>query len=108
MQNFARFHAIDSRQNYLKNFEKKKKRYSSFSYKAICIQIASRLFLMIYILRIVFCGVSSTRNPDQRITKISEKVKLQRHLLSDFLQTLIDVKLSLNNTKYKISLNSLD
>ena len=36
-----------------------------------------------------------------------DKVQLQRHLLSDFHQNLIDINLRLGNIKYKIPLNSV-
>ena len=55
-----------------------------------------------------FSAISSTRNRDQRITKISEKAKLKGYLLSNFHQKLIDFNLCFDNFKYKISLNSVD
>ena len=64
-------------------------------------KIAPLLFLMIYILHINFCPISSSRNRDQRIPKIPEKVKVRRHLLSDLYQNLIGTSLRLDNIKYK-------
>ena len=58
-----------------------------------CTQFASLLFLMIYILRINFCVVSSTRNQDLLVPKLPEKVLLQRYSLRDFHQKLIDINL---------------
>ena len=55
-----------------------------------------------------FCAISSTTNQDQHIPKISEKMELQRRLLSDFHHKLIDINLCMDNTKYKISLNFVD
>ena len=60
--------------------------------KTTCTQIASLLFLIVYILFINFCATSLTRNQDQRIPKILEKVKLQRNLLRNFFQKIIDSK----------------
>ena len=60
------------------------KQNSSAPYRAIYSQTTSLLFLMIYILYVNFCAILSTINRDQRTPKILEKVKLQRHLLSDF------------------------
>ena len=84
-----------------------KNRVAAPSIRAICTQIASLCFLMIYFLHINFCPVSSSRNRDLRIRKNSEKVKLQRHLLSDLHQKLVETNLCLNNTKHKISWNSV-
>ena len=39
--------------------------------------------------------------------KMSERMKLQRHLNSDFHQKLIDINFSLDKCRYKISLNSM-
>ena len=72
MQNFVQFHAIESEIELAKQF--RKKRNSSAPYRDKCSQIASLLFLMMYILRINFCELSFTRNRDQRIPKIPEKV----------------------------------
>ena len=53
----------------------------------VCTQIASLLFLLIYIYFLYkFFPISSTRNQDQLIPKISKKVNVQRYLLSDFNQ----------------------
>ena len=98
MQNFVWFHAIESEKKLSQKFWEK--RNSSALYWAICTHIASLLFLMIHILHINFCTISSARNQDQGIPKISEKVKLQRQLLSDFQQNLIDINLCFYNTKY--------
>ena len=100
--NFVRFHEIESEIELPQQFCKKK-RNSSAPYLAICTQIASLIFLMTYILYINFCPIPFTRNRDQRIQKISEKVKIQRHLLSDPHQQLIGTNLHLVNIKYKIS-----
>ena len=70
--NFVRFHAIESETEQSRKFWKK--RNSSDPYKDICTQIASLLFLMMQILHIHFCAISSTRNRDQVIPKILEKV----------------------------------
>ena len=79
----------------------------SAPYYATCTQ-NQRLLFLICILYINFCAISSLRNRDQRIPEISEKVKLQLHLLSDFHQKLIDFNLRLDNMKHKVSLNALD
>ena len=99
MQNFVQFHAIESNIELSQKFWEKLN--TSAPYWAIYIQIASLLFLLIYILCINFCSISSSRNQDQRIPKISENVKLPRHLLSDFHQKLIVINLCLDNTTYK-------
>ena len=91
MQNFARFHAVESEIELSQNFLEKRK--SRALYLAICTKIASSLFLMIYILHISFYTISSSRNQDRFIPKIPERVLLQRHLLSDFHQKLIEVNL---------------
>ena len=62
-------------------------------------KMESLLFLIIYILYINFCAISSSRNGDQRIPKIQGKIFLQRHLSSDFDQKLTDINLSLDNSK---------
>ena len=87
-QNFVRFHAVKSKIELPQEFWEKKN--SRAPYWARYTQIASLLFLMIYILCINFCSFSLIRNRDQCIPKISEKVELQRHLLSNFHQKLID------------------
>ena len=102
MQNFIRFHAIESEIELPQEFWKT--RNSSASCKAICTKIAPLLFLVTYILDVNIFAISFTRNGNQRILKISEKEKLQRHLLSDFHQKLMNINLCLDNTKYKISL----
>ena len=66
---------------------------SSAVYWATCTQITSLCFLIIYILCINFCAISSTRNWDQRIPKIPGKVLLQRHLWSNFHQKLKEINL---------------
>ena len=55
-----------------------------------------------------FYGISSTKNGDQLIQIILGKVKPQPHLLSDFHEKVDRYNLCLDNTKYKISLNSFD
>ena len=72
MQNFVRFHAIESERALSQKFWEK--RITKAPCKDICTQIASLLFLMLYILNINLCAMSSTRNRDQRILKIPEKV----------------------------------
>ena len=54
------------------------------------------------------CAISPMRNRDQRIPKVSEKGKLQRHLSSNFHQKLTDINFCLDNTNHKFSLNSVD
>ena len=68
-------------------------KYSSARYRAICTQIASLLFLMVYNLCIKFCAFSFRRNRDQRIPKILQKVLLQRNLSRNFHQKLMDINL---------------
>ena len=106
MQNFVRFHAIEFKIELSQKLWEK--RNNSAPYWAICTHIVSLLFLIIHILCINFCEISSSRNRDERIPKISEKVKLQHHLLSNFHQKLTDVNLCLDNPKYKISWRSVD
>ena len=101
MQNFVRFHAIESEIEQPQQF--RKKRNNSVPYRAIYTQIASLLFLMIYIFYTNFYPISSARNRDQRIPKITGKGKLQRHFLSDLRQKLIEPNLQLDITKYEIS-----
>ena len=71
MQNFIRFQAIESEKELSQEFWKK--RNISAPFKDICTQIASFLFLSIYILYINFCAISFARNRDQLIPKNSEK-----------------------------------
>ena len=60
MQNFALFHAIESKIELSQEFwEKLNKRAL---HRDICTQIASLLFLMTYILYINFCAVLSIGN----------------------------------------------
>ena len=114
MLNFVRFHAIESEIELAQEFFFKKGlaapygNLGTYSSVAICTQIASLLFLLIYILHIKFCPISSARNRDQRILKILERVRLQHHLVSYFFQKLLDANLHLDIIKYKISLNSVD
>ena len=105
MQNFMRFHAIESEPRLSEEFGEK--RNSSTLYWDMYSQTASLLFLMIHIPYINLCAISLNRNRKQHIPKIPKKVTLQRHLLNDFYQKLIDINLPLDNTKYKISLNSV-
>ena len=74
----------------------------SYIYPNITIVISNYTFLYIN-----FCSIPFTRNRVKLIPKILEKVQLQRHLLSDFYQKLIDINLRLDDTKYRISLNSV-
>ena len=82
-----------------------KKQKNSAPYWDISTQISSWLFLVIYIMYIIFCVNSFTTNRDQRIRKNFVKMTLQRHLLSDFHQKLMDTNLRLDNTKYKKKLH---
>ena len=70
MQNSVQFHAIELELLPQEFWEKHNRRAC---YLAICIEIASLLFQMIYILYINFCAILSTRNRDQYSLKISEK-----------------------------------
>ena len=88
MQNFVRFHTTEYEIELLQKFWKK--RNSSTPYKATRTQIASLLFLMIYILYVNFCAISFRGKEDWHIPKISEKVSLQRYQLRDFHLKLID------------------
>ena len=56
----------------------------------------------IYIVYKFFPNFGKSKYP-----KISEKVKLQCHLLSDLHQKMIETNLNLDKTKYKISWNSV-
>ena len=96
-----RFHAIESEPRLSEEFGEK--RNSSTLYWDMYSQTASLLFLMIHIPYINLCAISLNRNRKQHIPKIPKKVTLQRHLLNDFYQKLIDINLPLDNTKYKIS-----
>ena len=82
MQDFVWFHATESEIELPEEFWGKCN--SSATYRAIYTQIASLLFLMISILYIKFCAISSTGNRDQLIPKIPEKVKLQHDLSINF------------------------
>ena len=96
MHNFVRFHAIESE---TLSQEFWKKRNSSAPYKDICTEIASLLFIKIFILNINFCAILFSRNRDQLIRKMPEKVILQRHMLSNVhinSQKSIYVMISLN------------
>ena len=55
--------------------------------------IVPLLFQTLPILLIIFCAISFTRNRYQFTQKILEKVCLQRHPLSDYHQTLMDINL---------------
>ena len=96
----------NSKWDYHKNF--KKKLNSSAPCRFISTKIASLIFLIIYILYLNYCAFSSTRNRDEIIIKILKKVLLQRHLLRNFHQKLIDINLFQDNTKHKISCNSVN
>ena len=87
MQNFVRFHAIEPEIELQQEFWEK--RNSKAPYGATYTQIASLIFIKTYILYINFCAILFTRNQDQCTPRISEKVKLQRYLLSDFHQKLL-------------------
>ena len=68
MQNFARFEAVESETELSSEFWEK--RNSSVSYWAMYTQISPLLFLYIH-----FCAISFSRDRDQHIPKISDKVK---------------------------------
>ena len=79
MQNFEWFHAIESEIDLSQKFWKKK---------------GLQLFLLSYMYRnFSFYAISFSRNRDQLITKIPEKVLQQRYLLSDCPQKMIDINL---------------
>ena len=59
----------------------------------MCTKIAPSFFLIVYILCINFCFISSNRSRDLRIRKKLENVWLQGHLLNDFHQKMIDTNL---------------
>ena len=83
MRNFVRFHAIESEIELSQEFGENG--IAAHPTKLYITQIAPLLFLMLHILFINFCVISSIfRNKNQRIPKISEKVRLQRHLLRNF------------------------
>ena len=106
MQIFVRLYAIESIIELSKEFWKKCN--SSASCRDICTQIASLLFLMIYILCVNFCAISLTRNRDELIPKIPEKVLLQLHLLNDFHLKLLEINLLYQDiTKCNILRNSV-
>ena len=105
MQNSVRFHAIEPKIE--QSEEMWEKRNSSAPFWAICTQIAAFLSLMIDILYVSFNAISSNRNRGEGIPKFPKKMYLQRRLLNDFHQKLIDTNLCLDNTKRIISLNSV-
>ena len=105
MQNFVRFHAIESKIELSQEFWGKK-RSSSDPFRDMCTRAVSLLFLMIHVLYINFCAISSTKLRSGYF-KILEKMKLQRYLLRNFHQKMIDINLCFDNTKDKISLNSV-
>ena len=84
-------HAIESKIKLPQEFSRK--RNSSVVYRKTCAKIALLLFLTMHTLFINFYAISFSRNRDQLIPKIPEKVLLQRHLLSDFHQRLIELNL---------------
>ena len=106
MQNFVRLHAIESEIELSQKFWGKQN--SSSLYWAIRTYFESLLYIMIYTLYINFCAISSTINIVKLIPKIPEKVSLQRQILSDCHQKLIQINLCLDNTKHKILWNSVD
>ena len=71
MQNFVRFHPIESEIKL--SWEFWGKRNSNVPYRATCTQIASLFFLIIYILYTNFCAILSTINRDMLMPKISRK-----------------------------------
>ena len=81
MQNFVRFHAIESEIKLSQKFWKKEIAAPLLSY---IFQNASILYLMLHIVYIIFGEILFTRSRNKLITKISEKVSLQRNLYSDF------------------------
>ena len=70
MQIIVRFHAIKSEMELSSEFWNK--RSSTPPYRDIRTQIASVIFLVIYISYTNFCAISFTRNRDQLIPKILE------------------------------------
>ena len=59
----------------------------------LAIPSLSLLFLMICNLHVLFCAISSSRNRAKLIQIILEKVCLQRHMLYNFYQKLIDINI---------------
>ena len=98
MQIIVRFHAIKSEMELSSEFWNK--RSSTPPYRDIRTQIASVIFLVIYISYTNFCAISFTRNRSA-YSKNSRKL-LQRHLLGDVHQKLIEINIYLD-VKYKIS-----
>ena len=74
LPNFVRFHVVESKVELPQEFWEKQN--SRAPYWAMHAQIASLLFLMICILYTNFWAISYSRNQNQRIPNISEKVKL--------------------------------
>ena len=72
MQNSVRFHAIEYDAGLSQEFEEK--RNSSAPCRAINTYIASLLFLIIHMLHIKFCAISTNRKQDKLIPKILEKM----------------------------------
>ena len=69
----------------------------------MCTKIVPSFFLLV----INFCFISSNRRRDLRIPKNVENAWLQRNLLNDFHQKLIDTNLCWGDTKYKVLWNSV-
>ena len=91
MQNFVRFHIIESEIELQQKFWEKMN--NGTPYWAICTRFASLLYLMMCTYHVNFCPISSSRNLHKLIPKIPGKVSLQRYLLSDFYQKLRDISL---------------
>ena len=103
MKNFVRFHAIESRIELSQEFWEK--RDSSVTHWAMCIQIASFLFVMIYILYINFWTISSTKNQHQRIRKIPKNCNYSttcRAIFTKSWKTYIYVRITLNMEFHEI------
>ena len=91
MQNFVQFRAIKSNVKITTRIGKKEyqRPLLSYMYPISIIVISNNT----YILYINFCEISSTRNRDQRIPKILEKLKVQRQPLNGHHQKLIEINL---------------
>ena len=103
MQDFVWFHTIESEIGLSLKFWGKWN--SSAPYLVTCTQIASLLFLLIYIVHVSFCAISSTRNRKQLILKILEKYDNSTTCWAIFTkswQTSIYVKATLNLKFQKI------
>ena len=69
----------------------RKKRNNSTTCGAIWAQFVSLLFLIMYILHVNFCAISSSRKQDQLINKILKKALLVRHLQGNFCKNLTNI-----------------